>query len=367
MRKSPNLHDVAREAGVSAMTVSRFLNGSAPVGDNARQQITRAIKNLKYRPNQIAKSLQTRKTGNIAVLLGNISSPMSALTIKGIENVSFGNRYNLLIGNTEFSEEKERRYLDILMQKQIDGMILAPSSKEREPLEEIIDRGIPLLFLDRRVQGVQADYVGFDFENDSYNVTEHLINRGCRTISVICRRADLIHDSPQVKGFRRALERASIPWDKQRILYCHPSTEDAYRNMAEIMENGTRPDAVYIASSTLASGVLRYCRDKNILIPKDCMLACFDSLGEFDDLIRPNLTCNEVPAFDLGVYVAELLMRRIHDGYEKPDGPQHITLPGKLLIRESTGDTGWSRTGADASASCALRRAPRVSREAGIG
>ncbi len=334
MVRGPNLRDVAQRAGVSVMTVSRFINQSGYVNKETSRRIANAIKELQYRPNQIAKSLQTMKTGNIAVLLGNVSSPMSTLAIKGIEHVSFQKGYNLLVCNTDFSEEKEQKYLDILMQKQIDGMILAPCSNRRESLQEVLDRGIPLLFLDRRVQGIPADYVGFDFENDSFRLTSHLIDVGCKKIAILCREADIVHESPQLKGYTRALESASIPLDEKNVLYCHSSSKAGYEVMEEAMKR-CMPDAVYATSSVLAAGVLRFFRDKAIRIPEDCLVASFDSFGEYDDLIRPNLTCNEVPAFALGISGAELLMDRISGGTPDTE-PRHVVFPGKLLLREST-------------------------------
>ncbi|MDK2959324.1 MAG: LacI family transcriptional regulator [Synergistaceae bacterium] len=334
MVRGSNLRDVAQRAGVSVMTVSRFINQSGYVNRETSRRISQAIKELQYRPNQIAKSLQTMKTGNIAVLLGNVSSPMSSLTIKGIENISFQKGYNLLICNTDFSEEKEQKYLDILMQKQIDGMILAPCSNRSEPLQEVLDRGIPLLFLDRRVPGISADYVGFDFENDSFRLTSHLVDAGCRKIAIICRKADIVYESPQLKGYTRALQASSIPVDEKYVQYCHSSPQKGYEAMEEITGR-CRPDAVYATSSVLAAGVLRFCRDRKIRIPGDCLVASFDSFGEYDDLIRPNLTCNEVPAFALGVSGAELLTDRISGGAAGM-GPRHVVFPGKLLLREST-------------------------------
>ena len=267
MGRRPSIRDVARKAGVSVMTVSRFLNNSGYVGKTAAEKISQAVSELRYRPNQIAKSLQNKKTQNIAVLLGNVSSPMSALTIKGIESVSFRNSYNLLVCNTDFSAEKERVYLEMLMQKQIDGMILAPCSSDIVPLREILDRGIALLFLERHVPGIQADYVSFDFHNDSLALTTHLLELRCTRIAVICREADMIHDSPHLKGYHEALASALISYDNQTILYCRPSPEAGYEAMEKILASKQLPDAVYITASTLAFGALRCCRDRAVLNP----------------------------------------------------------------------------------------------------
>lgn len=138
MAKSPNLADLAREAGASAMTVSRFLNSSSCVGAGTGRRIAKAIKDLRYRPNQIAKSLQSKRTKNIAVLPGNVSAP----AINGIGHISFKHGYNLFICNTEFSPEKERAYLGIPMEKQVDGVMIAPCS-DRGYLRALRKASIP--------------------------------------------------------------------------------------------------------------------------------------------------------------------------------------------------------------------------------
>lgn len=155
---------------------------------------------------------------------------MPALAINGIEHISFKHGYNLLICNTEFSPKKERAYLDILIEKQVDGVMIAPCSDG---------------------------------------------------------------------GYLRALREVSIPFDEERVLFRHPSSHGGYEAMEEIMGSGERPDGIYVTSCTLAAGMLQYCRDKRLRIPRDFQAACFDSFGEFDDLIRPSLTCNEAPAESL--------------------------------------------------------------------
>ena len=334
--RRPSIRDVARRAGVSVMTVSRFMNDSGYVGKESAEKIERAVAELRYRPNQIARSLQNSKSRNIAVLLGNVSSPMSALAIKGIESVSFRYGYNLLVCNTDFSEEKERAYLDMLMQKQIDGMILAPCSGNPAPLREITDREIALLFVERHVPGILADYVSFDFYNDSFNLTKHLLDIGCRQISVICREAEKKHDSPHLKGFEKALSEASFVFDPFSVSYAPPSPESGYEVMEKILEAGPAPDAVYVTAGTLAIGALRCCRKRHVNIPHDMRVACFESLGEYDALAYPSLTCNELPAFDLGVRAAEALLEKIcrRIAYDTP--PRRFVLPGRLLIRDST-------------------------------
>ena len=327
---------MARKAGVSVMTVSRYLNDSGYVGALAAEKIAQAVTELRYRPNQIAKSLQNSRTRNIAVLLGDVSSPMSALGIKGIESVSFDKGYNLLVCNTDFSQEKERAYLEMLMQKQIDGMILAPCSGDPGPLVEIVERGIALLFLERHIPEVDADYVSFDFQRDSFRLTEHLLKMGCRRIDVLCREAERIHDSPHLRGFEKALAVSEPPCERGRVQYCRPSPRVGYEAMENILRERPLPDAVYITAGTLAVGALSCCRDRGVAVPEEVMIACFESLGEYDDLVRPSLTCNELPAFELGVRAADCILKRIAGDSILPSTPQRFVLPGRLLERGTT-------------------------------
>lgn len=331
----PNISDVALRAGVSAMTVSRYLNSSGYIGKSTAEKIGRAVSELRYKPNQIAKSLQNKKTRNIAVMLGNVSSPMSALAIKGIESVSFKNNYNLLVCNTDFSPEKENIYVEMLMQKQIDGLILAPCSKNTNLIKEIIDRGIALLFLERFIPGIDADYISFDFRKDSEILTSHLIEQGASKISVICREADAIHNNPHLAGFYDSIKSKSVSAEEQKIYHCHASPETGWEIMNRIL-NESLPDAVYITSSVLAIGALRCCRERGINIPGDILMASFDSFGEYDDLVSPRLTCNKHPALELGVRGAELLLTRISSPKKARKEFQRIVLSGELIKKEST-------------------------------
>lgn len=338
MKRKANIGDVARRAGFSTMTVSRYINKSGYVGDASAEKIQQAIMELKYRPNQIAKSLQSSKSMNIAVLLGNVSSPMSAWSIRGIESVTYKNQYNLLVCNTEFSPEKEKGYVDMLLRKQIDGIIMGPCSEDVSHIQDILDRQVPLVFISRGIKGMNIDFVSFDIENAAFQLVNHLAEQGNKKIAILSRDVDLLREAPHYKGYRRALEKAALLLNDEMIFHCCPSVSNGYKIMELILSMRRPPEALFVTTNVLTAGVLQCCIDQGVRIPEDLMLVSFDSFGDFDGIIHPHLTCNKLPAFDLGVETGKIVIDRIKELEEgtKRKPPIIKYLPGTLLLREST-------------------------------
>lgn len=337
MSKGSRIGDVASMAGVSTMTVSRYINKSGYVGEKTGKRIEQAIAQLRYRPNQLARSLQTNTTANIAVILGNMSSYSSGEVLKGVESVTFGRAYNILVGNTAFNAERERQYLDILLRKQIDGILLAPTLGKGNELHELCERGVPLAFLFREIPDINVDIVRFDVEHDSYRLVHHLLALGHKRIALLCRKVDMLHGAPHATGYTTALERAGIAVDtalQQSVE--NASVLDGVQRMEAFFALPDPPTAIFATTNLLAGGVLSFCRDHRVRIPEDLMLVSSDSFGELAPLIHPTVTHVELPMQALGRSAAELLLQRIHS--VEPVPTQRILMQGQLVVGESTGE-----------------------------
>lgn len=336
VKKNPTIYEVANAAGVSRATVSRYINGNGYVSNKARQKIEEAIRQLNYHPNKIAQSLTKRSTGNIALVLSDIANPISAQYTKGVELIANQQDYNLIVCNTGFDLENEIRYITKLIEKHVDGIIIAPSGNKKEHIEEVIKRGIPLVFLSRKVYGINADYVRFANEEGSYQVVEHLIKLGHRKIGVISRDLDRINDIERLRGYKQALEHYRIPFDEQMVQSGKAVEEVGYQKMQILLNLPQTPTAVFTAVNLFAVGVLRLLHEKNIKIPQDIAVASFESFSYLDPIINPPITANNMPVFEMGVTAANLLFERI-----KSDNPQNIpfkdiSLRGQLIVRKST-------------------------------
>ena len=330
----PTIHDVAKIAGVSSTTVSRYINNADYLSQKVKARIEKAIIGLNYRPNKIAQSLNTGSSGNIAVIISDISNPITANYVKGIEAVAFENNYNVIVCNTNFEIENEVKYTNMLVDKQIDGIILAPCEKKRDHIAEVKQKGIPLVFITRKLPGIDADYVGFANEDGSYKVIEHLIRIGHHRIGIICREVDYKESTGRLMGYKKALEANGISYD-EKLTVCGSGVEkDGYKGMQILMQNEKHPTAIYTAVNLQAAGVIRFCSDNRIKIPHDIALASFESFAEFDLIMNPPITANVMPVFELGFTAANILLSRINAANKDPY--KDINLAGNLVIRGST-------------------------------
>lgn len=328
------IYEVANNAGLSRTTVSRYINSTGYVSQEAKDKIEKAIKELNYRPNKIAQSLSTRTTGNIAVVISDISNPIAADYTKGIEAAAYDHNYNILLCNTGFDLKKEISCVNILMQKQIDGIIIAPCGKGREHLEEVVKRKIPLVFVTRKILGIEADYVRFANEEGSFKIVEHLIKLGHKRIGIICRDIDIVNITGRLKGYMLAHENYNLPVEKELIISGKAVESFGYDAMSQFVKMQDPPTAIYTAVNLFAAGSIRYCNENDLKIPEEISLASFESFGELDAIIRPKLTSNVMPAFQLGYTAMDMLIKRISNIGNISN--REVSLSGEILIREST-------------------------------
>lgn len=327
------INQVAKLAGVSRSTVSRYINETGYVSDEAKRYIAFAIKELNYRPNRVALSLLTKASSNIALIISDISNPITAIYAKGIEEVAFEKNYNLIICNTSFNLDKEVEYVNMLVDKQVDGVIIAPCGKGTNHLREMMQNQIPFVFFTRSIAGIDTDYVGFDDVDGSYKVTEHLLSLGHKRIGAICRDVDYNEQANRLKGYAIALESYKIERQEELVFYGTANEECGYQGMKHLMSLEIPPTAIYTATNLQAAGVIRYCKEHNIKIPNNIALGAFESFADLDPIIDPSLTANDMPVHEAGVTAANLLFDRI-EGLTTSN--KEISLKGKLHIKSSS-------------------------------
>jgi DNA-binding LacI/PurR family transcriptional regulator len=327
------INEVAVQAGVSKATVSRYLNGTAVVNKETADKVEAAIKKLNYRPNRIAQSLNTKQSLNIAMVVNDISNPVTATYVKGAEEISSKFNYNFILCNTGFEIGKERKYINSLVEKQIDGIIISPCGVQKDHIVEAMKKKIPFVFITRRILGIDADYVKFDNIDGSYKLIHHLLEIGHRKIGVIGRK---IYDEGlknRCEGYRIAMEEYELQAEMQNCYFGDASREAGYEAMKNFAERDQMPTAVYTSTSMQAIGVIQYCKEHALKIPEDLALASFESFMEFDSIIEPKVTTYDVPFYELGTLAAEILFAKI-SGKERRI--QEVSLAGSIRIEEST-------------------------------
>ncbi|MEM3433781.1 MAG: LacI family DNA-binding transcriptional regulator [Candidatus Methanomethyliaceae archaeon] len=304
MAERPTIRDVARLAQVSPTTVSRVLNGkdAEHMRPETKQRVLRALAELDYVPVKAARTLRRNAAGIIAVLLPDVSNPFFACLARGVEAVSFQNGVPMMICDSNHSYEKEARYLDILLEEGIDGVVFVPVDEpDEQRLARLGKHGIKIVVADRRVDHwpvVEAENV-----RGSYELTQYVLNLGYRRIAYIAGPPSVSTSRDRVQGFLKAMEDAGL----QPIVmkYGDFTFEAGYTLAQQILSHGA-VELVMCGNDLMAIGVLRAAMEMGMGVPQDLGLTGFDRI-QFADLVHPPLTTVEVPAYEMGRAAAELL------------------------------------------------------------
>jgi DNA-binding LacI/PurR family transcriptional regulator len=268
--------------------------------------------------------------------VGDISNPITAKYTKGIEEVALKNDSSLIICNTGFRVEEEERSIINLIEKRIDGIILASSGEKSEYIDEVITRGIPLVFITRKPIVYDQDYAVFNDFDCSYTVVKHLIEQKHRRIGIIHRAYEREDHHGRLAGYLCALRDHEVPIIDELIVPTSADVEGGYRVTEKLLAlpKRYRPSAIYSVINAHVAGCLNYCFDHKIRIPKDLAVAGFESFDFYDNFMKVPITANILPAMELGRVAAKLLFTRI--GAEKPTSTQTVILNCEFVKRDST-------------------------------
>ena len=327
------IRDVARRAGVSTMTVSRVINSSGYSSQETRARVERAVTELGYVPNVLARHLRSKRTRTVALVLSDLTNPFFTTIARGVEDVAAAHDFALMFCNTDESEPEEIDYLRMLIQRQIDGVLLVPASNSGASLRLLRSHRVPVVVLDRRVQSPLVDEVRSDSEAGAYQLVRHLTDLGHRRIGMLSGGRNISTAADRVSGYRRALTDAGIPFDEGLIRYEGFGVDGGLRMARQLLDASPRPTAFFAANNFIAFGAIRALREANLRVPDDMSLVAFDDLPE-DWLVDPFLTVVQQRAYEMGKQAAELMLERLAgDGRPKR---RSIILPVDFVVRRSS-------------------------------
>ncbi len=330
------IKDVARRAGVSVGTVSNVMSGAAAVKDSMRARVEQAIKDLDFHPNHAARSLKSRRTHTLGMVISDITNPFFPLLVRGAEDAALKRGYLLNIFNTDDQVEREQSIFAVLRARCADGIlaVVAPSVGPPAHLQETMGAGIPLVCLDRIPPELSVDSVVIDNVRGSVICIRHLIAMGHRRISIVSGSARLQTARDRLSGYCQGLSEAGIPFDPALVREGDFRVESGYRLAKELCLSNPRPTALFVANGTMGMGAVRAVQEIGLRCPDDVAVVVFDDVPG-SDLFRPRLTVVSQPAYQIGFQGAELLIQRIM-GEIASKTPVSIVLQGELKIREST-------------------------------
>ncbi|OLU13548.1 LacI family transcriptional regulator [Pseudomonas sp. PA1(2017)] len=302
------IKDVAARAGISYTTVSHVVNGTRPVSDPVRSKVEAAIAELGYVPSGVARSLRVRATGTLGLLVPNASNPYFAELARGIEDHAERNGYSVILCNSDDDTDKQLRYLRVLLERRIDGLIVATVASDAAFAEALANLRVPLVLVDRSLEGVSADQLRVDHEQGAYLATRHLLELGHRRIACIGGPASTQVAQLRAAGYRRALDEAGIA--ARAVADC-PFTSPAGHAAAQALLAGEqRPTAIFAGNDMIALGVLRAAAERQLQVPQQLSVVGFDDI-EVSRYLHPALTTVGQCIGALGEQVAARLLERI--------------------------------------------------------
>ena len=331
----PTIRDVAKHAGVAPITVSRVINNADYVSQKTRDRVEAAVEELGYVPNMLGQSLRFKRTMTLALVLTDITNPFWTTVARGVEDVAQANGYSIILCNTDESEAKQEQYLQMLLRRRIDGILLVPaSSSDPNPVQLIQKQGIPVVLLDRKIPNVQVDIVRADSENGAYQLTNHLLSLGHKHIAMLSGPETVSTAVDRASGYRQALTDANLPPDVSRLYWGEFNQESGYHIAKAALSASPPPTALFAANNFIAIGALHALKELDLRMPDDIALVTVDdSAPTFPQ--EPFLTAVTQPARDMGQQAAQLILNRLTDTIDK--NTQHIILPTQLLVRASSG------------------------------
>lgn len=328
------IRDVARRAGVSTMTVSRVINSSGYTSQETRARVERAVAELGYVPNALARHLRSKRTKTVALVLADLTNPFFTTIARGVEDVAADHDFAVMFCNTDDSESEEIEYLRMLIQRQIDGVLLVPASSSGASLRLLRSHRVPVVVVDRRVHSPLVDEIRSDSEGGAYQLVRHLIGLGHRRIAMLSGSRSISTSVDRVSGYRRALTEAGIAFDERVVRYEGFGVDGGWHMARQLLDSSLQPTALFAANNFIAFGAIRALREVGLRVPDDMSLVAFDDLPN-DWLIDPFLTVVDQRAYEMGKQAAELMLQRL-DGGERLKR-RSIVLPVDFIVRRSSG------------------------------
>ncbi|MBA2693048.1 MAG: LacI family DNA-binding transcriptional regulator [Rubrobacter sp.] len=331
------IKDVAREAEVSVATVSRSFSGSQPVSAEVRERVREASRRLGYRPNAVARSLRVEATKTLGLVIPNITNPFFTEVARAVEAAAWVEGYGIMLGNTDEDPRKEERYLDVLLGKQIDGIIISPARSESPHLAEVEAAGVPVVFLDRAAAGVDAPVVRADGRLAVGAIVEYLANLGHERMAIISGPPETVSGEERLGTFLEEAERLGMEMPPEMVRTGDFRQESGERAMRDLLALEHPPTAVFAANNLMALGALTAARKAGVSIPAELSFASFDDSTWFE-LMRPSISAISQPIEELGGAAARTLVESLEGGR-----PASTTLAAELVLRESCTEPGRGR------------------------
>lgn len=347
-----SIKDVARKAEVSISTVSNVINGTKYVSDELKQKINRVIAELNYEVDPVARSLKSKRTMSIGVIITNINRVFFTQVIKGIEDTASKKKYSISFCNSDDKIETEKHFVQMLKNNWLDGIILdsVADMEEIEYFKYLSSLGnhkkhIPVVSIERRIEGYGIDSIVVNNKEGSSMATRHLIECGCKRITHITGPLNSCMVQDRLQGYREEIINKGFEIDEKLIVPGDFSPLSGYQAVKQLLLNGDEFDGIFAANDQMAIGAMKAIKEYGYRVPEDIKVVGFDNTF-VASIVEPSLTSINIPKYKLGILAAETIIKKIENDSNET---VCLELPINLVVRQSThlkgGDKNWDLYG----------------------
>jgi LacI family transcriptional regulator len=328
------MKDIAQDLGVSLMTVSKALRNHSDISQQTRERVLKRMRELKYQPDWVARSMVTGRTYLIGLVLPDLMHSFFAEIATSVSRKLQPLGYEVVISNTEEDAQLEQRHVEVLIARKVDGIILASAQHQKKSaIIGALDRsGMPYVLIDRTIPGVKANYVGVNDDDLGALATEHLLAQGCRRIAHI-RGPAVSTGRGRLQGYRRALGRAGVKIQPEYVVEGQYGDSGGYHAMLRLLSLRPPPDGVFCYNDPVAAGAIKAVLEAGFKVPEHIAIIGAGNV-HYSDLLRIPLSTVDQSCSLIGERAAELLSETI-DAKKRPE-PRRIFIPPRLVVRDSS-------------------------------
>jgi len=332
----PTIRHVAQLANVSIATASLVANGKSGVSPRLTQRVKAAMEALDYHPDQVARSLKSRRTLTVGMVIPDVTNPFFTDVMGGVEDEARGNGYSVIFCNANEDPVLQQHYLSMLSSRRVDGVLLAPADPHAAEYY-LTRRRTPFVFLDRLSAGFSGGAVVTDNLGAAYEATCYLITLGHQRIAIITGRLDLSNGRDRLEGFRKALQEACLPLREDYLQHGDFRLEGGYQSGLRLMQLAEPPTAIFACNNKMTLGLMGALRELRIPCPERVSVLGFDDF-DWAANFSPRLTTVAQPTYQMGRQAMEMLVRMMQRAKgELAPGEEHVAvLQNELRVRDST-------------------------------
>ncbi len=334
MGMETTIRDIAEQANVSFATVSRALNDKYGVKPDTRRRVLEIARALNYRPNAIARGLVNKQTKTIGLIIPDIKNPFFPEVAGGIEECAADLGYNVFLCNTNWSDEREEQYIDLLSERRVDGLIVAPTGASIDLLDDVIHEKLPVVYVSRAPEGTHRSYVVIDNVRGGFLATKHLIEAGHRTIGFIGASQDEATCRERFEGYTMAFEKYGMTVADKYIKQGDFKQQSGSDLVKEMLEGEDYPGGIFAVNDLLALGAVEAVKNAGLRVPEDIAVVGFDDIA-IASLQEIQLSTINQPKYQMGRIAVEMLVEIIKKGEDNVP-TRKVMLEPTLIVRRSS-------------------------------